>query len=60
MIGALELPTVVVQEGGYRTRSLGENALKFFQGLLEGQRPGAIAEKKVSNNHRNKPRKESQ
>jgi acetoin utilization deacetylase AcuC-like enzyme len=35
-IGALRLPTLVVQEGGYRTRSLGANARAFFQGLVEG------------------------
>jgi acetoin utilization deacetylase AcuC-like enzyme len=35
MIGLLGLPTLVVQEGGYRTRTLGTNARHFFQGLLE-------------------------
>ena len=35
LIGALSLPTLVVQEGGYRTRTLGINARHFFQGLLE-------------------------
>jgi acetoin utilization deacetylase AcuC-like enzyme len=33
MIGELRLPTLVVQEGGYRIRSLGANASHFFQGL---------------------------
>jgi len=33
LIGALGVPTVVIQEGGYRTRSLGINVLHFFQGL---------------------------
>jgi acetoin utilization deacetylase AcuC-like enzyme len=33
MVAELDLPTVVVQEGGYRTRSLGSNARHFFQGL---------------------------
>jgi len=33
MIGALGLPMVVVQEGGYRTRTLGINARRFFHGL---------------------------
>ena len=33
LIGALNLPTLVVQEGGYRTRSLGTNAAAFFDGL---------------------------
>ncbi len=35
-IGSLRLPTVVVQEGGYRTRTLGANARSFFEGLWEG------------------------
>ncbi len=39
MIGSLGLPTVVVQEGGYRTRSLGVNARWFFQGLVETALP---------------------
>jgi Deacetylases, including yeast histone deacetylase and acetoin utilization protein len=33
MVAELDLPTVVVQEGGYRTRSLGSNARQLFQGL---------------------------
>jgi acetoin utilization deacetylase AcuC-like enzyme len=36
MIGSLRLPTLVVQEGGYRIRSLGGNARSFFSGLWEG------------------------
>ncbi len=35
LIGALRLPTLVVQEGGYRTRTLGANARRFFTGLAE-------------------------
>ncbi len=35
LIGALGLPTLVVQEGGYRTRTLGVNARNFFQGLWQ-------------------------
>ncbi len=35
-IGSLRLPTLVIQEGGYRTRSLGTNARRFFSGLWEG------------------------
>src|SRR3546814_13107684 len=42
-IGAAGYPTVVVQEGGYRIRTLGINARHFFTGLMEGassaQRP---------------------
>lgn len=36
MIGALGIPTLVVQEGGYRTRTLGINARRFFEGLWTG------------------------
>jgi acetoin utilization deacetylase AcuC-like enzyme/GNAT superfamily N-acetyltransferase len=36
MVGAMGLPTLVVQEGGYRTNSLGANARNFFQGLWQG------------------------
>jgi acetoin utilization deacetylase AcuC-like enzyme/GNAT superfamily N-acetyltransferase len=37
LIGALGLPTVVVQEGGYRTASLGVNARRFLHGLWLGK-----------------------
>ena len=33
LIAALRVPTLVVQEGGYHTRSLGQNARAFFEGL---------------------------
>jgi acetoin utilization deacetylase AcuC-like enzyme len=36
MIGQLQLPTLVIQEGGYRTRTLGTNAKHFFTGLVRG------------------------
>ena len=36
LIGALGVPTLIVQEGGYRTRTLGGNARSFFHGLLKG------------------------
>jgi acetoin utilization deacetylase AcuC-like enzyme/GNAT superfamily N-acetyltransferase len=36
MVGALHLPTLVVQEGGYDTRVLGINARRFFTGLWTG------------------------
>lgn len=42
LIGGLGLPTLVVQEGGYRTQTLGANARHFFTGLweaLSGERP---------------------
>lgn len=34
--GRLRLPTLIVQEGGYRTRTLGTNARRFFAGFLAG------------------------
>jgi acetoin utilization deacetylase AcuC-like enzyme/GNAT superfamily N-acetyltransferase len=45
LIGALGLPTVVIQEGGYRTRTLGRNAFSFFRGL-------ATANSQWANNRR--------
>jgi acetoin utilization deacetylase AcuC-like enzyme len=42
IIAGLGIPTLIVQEGGYRTRTLGVNARHFFQGLWEvgGARAG--------------------
>ncbi len=34
LLAAIDLPTLVIQEGGYRTRTLGRNARSFFQGLI--------------------------
>ncbi|MBN1828473.1 MAG: histone deacetylase family protein [Deltaproteobacteria bacterium] len=36
LIGMLKLPTLIVQEGGYRIRSLGKNVRNFFLGLCRG------------------------
>jgi len=36
MIGSLRIPTLVTQEGGYSSRSLGTVARRFFQGLWAG------------------------
>jgi acetoin utilization deacetylase AcuC-like enzyme len=46
MIGALKLPTLVVQEGGYRTQTLGVNARHFFNGLWDGLALKSTAGKK--------------
>ena len=35
-IGEAGYPTAVIQEGGYRVRTLGTNARSFFEGLAEG------------------------
>jgi acetoin utilization deacetylase AcuC-like enzyme/GNAT superfamily N-acetyltransferase len=42
MIGALKIPTLIVQEGGYLTRTLGINARHFLQGIWDGSqgKPG--------------------
>ena len=37
-LGRLGRPTLVVQEGGYKTRTLGVNARRFFEGLVQGSR----------------------
>jgi acetoin utilization deacetylase AcuC-like enzyme len=33
LLGGLGLPMLVVQEGGYRSRTLGVNARRFFEGV---------------------------
>jgi acetoin utilization deacetylase AcuC-like enzyme len=35
LIGALQIPTLVVQEGGYKNQSLGSNARAFFNGFYQ-------------------------
>ncbi len=37
MIGRAGYPTVIVQEGGYRVRTIGANARNFFEGFAAGQ-----------------------
>jgi acetoin utilization deacetylase AcuC-like enzyme/GNAT superfamily N-acetyltransferase len=37
LIGTVGYPTLVVQEGGYRIRTLGTNVRNFFAGLVRGQ-----------------------
>ncbi len=56
MIGSLGLPIIVVQEGGYRVRSLGINARSFFTGLWQGchqVHPGQAKEKTNGGTRRN-------
>lgn len=48
-IGSLGLPTVVVQEGGYRTRTLGKNALSFFNGLTDALRQWSYSKHEPKN-----------
>jgi acetoin utilization deacetylase AcuC-like enzyme/GNAT superfamily N-acetyltransferase len=43
MIGAQNYPTLVVQEGGYRVRTLGINARNFFVGLAAGHKTARSA-----------------
>jgi len=47
LIGAIGLPTVVIQEGGYRTRTLGLNAMNFFNGLAKAVRERANMKRKT-------------
>ncbi len=35
-VGRLKIPVLVVQEGGYNTRTLGQCAVRFFRGLWDG------------------------
>lgn len=37
IIGSLRLPTLVVQEGGYRIRTIGTHARKFFEGFANAE-----------------------
>ncbi len=46
MIGAAGYPTIVIQEGGYRIRTLGTNARHFFQGLAAGMAEAKPAARK--------------
>lgn len=46
-IGTLNLPTLVVQEGGYRTQTLGTNARHFFSGLHKNHSVVASLKAKV-------------
>jgi acetoin utilization deacetylase AcuC-like enzyme/GNAT superfamily N-acetyltransferase len=49
-IGQLCLPCLVIQEGGYRTRSIGSNARSFFLGTVSGMGQQGFARR------RDKPR----
>jgi acetoin utilization deacetylase AcuC-like enzyme/GNAT superfamily N-acetyltransferase len=49
-IGSLRYPTLVVQEGGYKARSLGTNAHRFFKGLwMQYHFPGPYEKKEIRN-----------
>jgi len=43
MIGAAGYPALVVQEGGYRIRTLGSNTRRFFQGLAQAMQSAQAA-----------------
>lgn len=51
MIGKLQLPTLVVQEGGYKTQTLGINARHFFTGLWESLSPKTSAQSAARKKH---------
>ena len=52
IIGGLKLPTLIVQEGGYLTRTLGVNARQFLTGMWEGGPGQAAASKPVKSTKR--------
>lgn len=54
MIGSLNIPTLVVQEGGYLNRTLGSNVLSFFKGLHETFYKYAVHHKQA-NGHKSNP-----
>lgn len=45
IIAGLNLPTVIIQEGGYKNRDLGNNARRFFEGLWSGYYKASIPKK---------------
>ena len=47
MVGSAGYPTLVVQEGGYRTRTLGTNAVRFFKGLCLSGNNALVKRKKT-------------
>jgi acetoin utilization deacetylase AcuC-like enzyme/GNAT superfamily N-acetyltransferase len=49
LLGGIGLPTVIVQEGGYRIRTLGKNACGFIRGLAEAsaRRPNSLDAAKI-------------
>ncbi len=49
MIGAMGHPIAVIQEGGYRTRTLGGNARAFFRGLVTGNLQWTVAKQQPKN-----------
>ena len=53
LIASLDKPTVVVQEGGYRTKTLGINARRFFKGIHQGTFKHAGKEQQVRKPKRN-------
>jgi acetoin utilization deacetylase AcuC-like enzyme/GNAT superfamily N-acetyltransferase len=56
LIGEAGYPTVVIQEGGYRVRTLGVNARHFFTGLAEGVAGAAAAVKSAAPRRAARPR----
>jgi len=61
-IGRMHLPTLVVQEGGYKTRSIGSNARAFFEGLWSAMVSDEKAVSKirsVSNRKSNNPKSQN-
>lgn len=55
MIGEQGYPTLVVQEGGYRVRTLGTNVRNFFVGLVTGQSAARQVAPALARNGAQKP-----
>jgi len=47
MIGEFNLPTLIVQEGGYKTQTLGLNAKAFFNGFAQTHNLSETRRKKI-------------
>ncbi len=45
MIGELCIPTIIVQEGGYRIQTLGQNAKAFFNGFIQTHHISSLAKR---------------
>ncbi len=53
LLGRCSLPTLVIQEGGYNTTTLGANARNFFTGLWEGMYKNMAVQKQDTRGQNN-------
>lgn len=52
LVGELNLPSLVVQEGGYKTQTLGVNARQFFSGFWDSMTSDAAARRRENGSAR--------